>query len=224
MALILVVEDEVNVSSFLKRGLEEEGHTVSVAFDGTVGLNLSLTNDFDLILLDLILPKMNGIEICERIRKDIGYTVPIIMLTAISSSDDIVNGLNNGADDYITKPFKFKELSARINALLRRKNKSKLSKSINYADLFIDTESKTVTRAEKEIQLTSKEYRLLEYLLMNSRKVLSRTTILDNVWENSMDVTTSVVDVYINYLRNKIDRDFDPKLIYTVVGMGYVLK
>ena len=155
MSKILVVEDEVNVSSFIKKGLEEEGYSVDIAYDGLIGQNLALTQEYDLILLDVVLPQINGLEICKKIRERHGYKIPLIMLTALSSSEDIINGLDTGADDYISKPFRFKELLARINALMRRRNLGLVSKRYKFSDLELDTESKIVTRAGKDIQLTS---------------------------------------------------------------------
>lgn len=224
MSKILVVEDEVNVSSFIKKGLEEEGYMVDVAYDGAIGLNFALTREYDIILLDVVLPQVNGLEICRKIRERHGYTVPVIMLTALSSSDDIVNGLDTGADDYIMKPFRFKELLARINSAMRRKGAGIISKTYKFTDLVLDTETKTVTRSGKVIQLTTKEFRLLEYFMANPRKVLSRTSILEQVWDSDQDMGTNIVEVYIKYLRDKIDKDFDQKLIHTVIGMGYVLR
>jgi DNA-binding response OmpR family regulator len=224
MSKILVVEDEVHVSSFIKKGLEEEGHFVDVAYDGELGLNLACNREFDVIILDVILPHVNGLEICRKIRERHGFAVPVIMLTALSSSDDIINGLNIGADDYLVKPFKFKELLARINAVLRRRTLGNLSKSYKIADAVLDIETKTVTRAGKTIELTSKEFRLLEFFMANHKRVLSRTTILENVWDANHDIGTNIVELYIKYLRDKIDKNFDTKLIHTVIGMGYVFR
>jgi Response regulators consisting of a CheY-like receiver domain and a winged-helix DNA-binding domain len=224
MPRVLVVEDEVNVSSFIRKGLEEEGYAVDVAFDGAMGLNLALTREYDIILLDVVLPQLNGLEICRKIRERHGYTVPVIVLTALSTSDDVVNGLDIGADDYIPKPFRFKELLARVNSALRRKGTGITSKVYKFADLELDTETKTVTRSGKMIQLTSKEFRLLEYFMANPRKVLSRTSISEQVWDANQDMGSNIVEVYIKYLRDKVDKDFDQKLIHTVIGMGYVLR
>ena len=224
MANILVIEDEVNVSSFVKKGLEEEGHVVDVAFDGAMGLSLACKKDYDAIVLDIVLPQMNGTEVCQRYRKEMGYNTPIIMLTALSTSDDIVRGLEIGADDYLTKPFKFRELLARINALIRRKSLGFSAKKYQFADLILDTDTKTVSRAGKKIELTSKEFRLLEYFMSNPLRVLSRTTLLESVWDKNIDLNTNIVDVYVNYLRNKVDKGFEIKLLHTIIGMGYVLK
>lgn len=224
MANILLVEDEVNVSSFIKKGLEEEGHSIDVAFDGAMGLSLACSKEYDAIILDVILPQMNGLEVCKRYRDNQGYSVPILMLTALSTTDDIVKGLQTGADDYLVKPFAFRELLARVNVILRRKGLGYASKSYEFADLILNTETKTVKRSGINISLTSKEYRLLEFLISNPQRVLSRTSILENVWDANIDFNTNVVEVYINYLRNKVDKGFPVKLIHTVIGMGYVLK
>jgi len=224
MSKILVVEDEVHVSSFIKKGLEEEGFIVDIAYDGSIGLNLACNKEYDIIVLDVILPNINGLEICRKIRERHGYSVPVIMLTALGASDDIINGLNTGADDYLVKPFKFKELLARINALLRRKTLGNLAKGYKIADVELNTETKVVLRAGKPVDLTSKEFRLLEFFMANHRRVLSRTAILENVWDTNHDLGTNIVEVYIKYLRDKIDKNFDTKLIHTVIGMGYVFK
>jgi len=178
MANILVIEDEVNVSSFVKKGLEEEGYIVDVAFDGLMGLKLACSKEYDAIVLDIVLPQMNGTEVCWRYRQDMGYEIPILMLTALSTTDDIVRGLEIGADDYLPKPFKFRELLARIKALLRRKSMGGASKKYQFADLILDTDTKTVIRSGQKIELTSKEFRLLEYFISNPLRVLSRTTLL----------------------------------------------
>lgn len=224
MANILVIEDEINVSSFIKTGLEEIGHMVDAAYDGLMGLSLACTNKYDVVVLDLVLPHMNGIELCKRFRKEMGVSTSIIMLSALGSTDDVVKGLESGADDYVVKPFKFKELAARINVMLRRKSAGYSSKVYEYADLRLDNEFKRVTRSGKPITLTSKEFRLLELFLSNPEKVISRSTILENVWDRNVSPNTNIVEVYVNYLRNKIDKDYTLKLLHTYVGMGYVLK
>jgi len=225
MANILVIEDEVNVSSFIKKGLEEEGHSADAAYDGAMGLSLSCSKEYDIIILDVILPQMNGIEVCQRYRKVMGQNAAsILMLTALGSTDNIVDGLDAGADDYLVKPFKFKELLARINVMLRRRNIGHASKVYEFADLKLDTESKSISRSGQPIQLTSKEYHLLEFFMANPGRVLSRTSILENVWDNNVDLNTNIVEVYVNYLRNKIDKGFDKKLLHTLIGMGYVLR
>ncbi|MFB9053675.1 response regulator transcription factor [Formosa undariae] len=222
---ILIVEDEYNVATFIKKGLEEVGYNACIAYDGETCIELLLQKEIDLILLDVILPGMNGYEIASKI-KGLGFiTIPIIFLSALGSTDNIVKGLDTGADDYLTKPFKFKELLARIRAVARRKNiKVPDGSLLKIADLELNNDTKIVKRDHTEIKLTSTEFRLLEYLLKNKNKVLSRVDILEHVWDISFNMGTNVVDVYVNYLRNKIDKKFTPKLIQTVVGMGYILK
>ena len=223
---ILVVEDEQNVSSFIKRGLEEQGHQVTQAFDGLTGLKLAKDDEFDINILDVVMPGMNGIDLCDELKNKYYITSPILMLTALGSTEDIVIGLETGADDYLTKPFKFKELLARINALSRRGNENeKSTKSmLQVKDLEMNLNSKEVFRNGKEIELTAREFRLLEYLLINKNRVVSRTALLENVWEIDFDLGTNIIDVYISYLRNKIERDYPLKIIKTVVGMGYIIK
>lgn len=221
---ILVIEDEESVSSFIRKGLEEQGYEVVQAFDGTTGLRAVVQNRFDLIILDIILPGMNGLEVCKKLREEGETSVPILMLTALGATEDVVTGLDAGADDYLPKPFKFKELLARVRALTRRKNLSSTVKQLQVADLEMDLDSKIVKRGDKPVKLTAKEFNLLKYLINNKGRVVSRTDILENVWEVNFDMGTNVIDVYVNYLRNKIDKNFSPKLIHTVVGMGYVLK
>lgn len=221
---ILVIEDEKKVSAFIKKGLEEQGFEAVQAFDGEVGLRLAAQTDFDVILLDVILPGMNGFQTCEKLRSHLKSKTPILMLTALGATDDIILGLETGADDYITKPFKFRELVARIKALSRRSSSQLVNSKIGIADLEVDMDSKVVLRDNESISLTAREFNLLVYFLRNQGKVVSRADILENVWEINFDLGTNVVDVYVNYLRNKIDRNFSPKLIHTAVGMGYVLK
>lgn len=221
---ILVVEDEPNVAAFIKKGLEEQAYDVDVAYDGNTGLLLARQKDYALAILDVIMPNINGLEVCRQLRER-DHSLPILMLTALSTTDDVVTGLEAGADDYLAKPFKFRELLARVRALTRRKNllvpaASKLS----FADLDMDLDTKAVTRGGKAITLTAREFSLLEYFLRNQGKVLSRIDLLENVWELNFDLGSNVVDVYVNYLRNKIDKDFPVKLIHTVIGMGYALK
>ena len=221
---ILVVEDEPDIASFLKKGLEENGYEVMLAYDGEIALRLAMNDPFDMILLDIILPKINGIEVCKKLRQEIGFTNPIIMLTALGSTDDIVDGLNTGADDYLVKPIKFRELLARVNAQSRRLDNNSNELNLQISDLILDMKTKEVTRNNQRIKLTAKEFNLLAYLLRNKGRVVSRVDILENVWEVNFDLGTNVIDVYINYLRKKIDKDFEEKLLHTVVGMGYVLK
>jgi DNA-binding response OmpR family regulator len=220
---ILIIEDEADIASFLKKNLEENGHEVSLAFDGELGFRIAENANFDLILLDIIIPKINGLDLCTMLRDRLNYKGIIIMLTALGTTDDIVSGLNKGADDYLVKPIKLKELNARINAHSRKRSNNR-SIELKANDLRLNIDRKQVHRGETEINLTAKEFNLLEYLLRNKNRVLSRAQILENVWEVNFDMGTNIVDVYINYLRSKIDKSFDEKLIHTVVGMGYVLK
>lgn len=219
---ILVIEDEKKITDFIKRGLKEEGYAVDVAYDGEAGRFLARTNEYDLVLLDLMLPKIDGITLCKELKKD-GYPAPIIMLTAKDTVKDKVTGLDSGADDYMTKPFAFEELLARIRAILR-KGDSKTPNKLQAEDLVLDLLTHKVTRRDKEIVLTAKEYALLEYLMRNAGSIVTRTMISEHVWDIDFDTFSNVIDVYINYLRNKIDSGFEKKLIHTVRGRGYVLK
>ena len=223
---VLLIEDEQHVSSFIKRGLEEHGFRVTQAFDGSVGLKLASQDDFSIIILDVIMPGMNGIEVCSKLKNELYIDTPIIMLTALATTDDIVTGLETGADDYLAKPFKFKELLARINTQIRRKNPgNKLgSHLLSHSTLEVNTHSKEVKRDSVLVALTAKEFNLLEYLLKNKNRVVSRIDILENVWEVDFDMGTNVIDVYINYLRKKIEIKGTPKIIKTVIGMGYIIK
>lgn len=224
---ILLIEDEMRVSSFIKKGLEEQGEEVVQAFDGNSGLKLALQHIFDIIILDVVMPVMNGIEVCDKLKNHHQIPTPILMLTALGTTEDIVTGLETGADDYLPKPFKFKELLARINALYRRNNTVKKvgeQDILKVKDLEMNLVTKAVVRNNKEIKLTAMEFKLLEYLLRNKNRVVSRTDILENVWEVDFDLGTNVIDVYINYVRKKIGKGFSTKLIETVIGMGYVLK
>ncbi|WP_316836301.1 response regulator transcription factor [Pedobacter nutrimenti] len=221
---LLIVEDEPNVVSVISRGLTGEGFSVSVAPDGLIGAQMAKNNAFDLIILDIMLPGINGLELCKIIKNE-KPDVPIIMLTALGTTENIVTGLDNGADDYIVKPFKFEELFARIRMLLRRYSGIVNSDQIiNIADLYINVTAKTVRRNDVEIILTATEYRLLEFMAKNKSKILSRIDILESVWDIDFNLGTNVVDVYVNYLRKKIDKPSDQKLIHTVVGLGYVVK
>ncbi|HEY4650302.1 MAG TPA: response regulator transcription factor [Pontibacter sp.] len=220
---ILVVEDEPNVVAFIRKGLQEQAYEVDVAYDGATGKRLALQNNYALIILDIILPGSNGLEVCRDIRQQ-NTSVPILMLTALGTTDDIVTGLDAGADDYLPKPFKFKELLARVRALTRRSQLGPSTNTLTVADLEMDLDSKTVRRAGKEVALTAKEFVLLEYFVRNKGRVLSRLDLLENVWELNFDVSSNVVEVYVNYLRNKIDKGYSAKLIHTVIGMGYILK
>jgi len=220
---ILLVEDEHNVASFVLRGLTEEGYTVSLAPDGNTGLDMAMNNRFGLIILDIMLPGISGIEICRQLRAS-GNQTPILMLTALGTTENIVAGLDNGADDYLVKPFRIHELMARIRSLLRRTGDDMSAQLLSLGPLQMDTARKSVHRDGRPITLTATEYRLLEYLMKNRSRVVSRMDILEHVWGVDFNMGTNVVDVYVNYLRRKIDKDMDQKLIHTVVGMGYILK
>ncbi len=221
---LLLVEDEPSVVSVISRGLSDEGFTVSIAPDGLIGKQMAMENQFDLIILDIMLPGINGLELCKIIKEQKPNT-PIIMLTALGTTENVVNGLDNGADDYLIKPFKFAELFARIRMLLRRYHGVvSQDQIITVADLQINLSAKTVKRNQQEIILTATEYRLLEYMAKNRSKILSRIDILENVWDIDFNLGTNVVDVYVNYLRKKIDKNADQKLIHTAVGLGYILK
>jgi heavy metal response regulator len=219
---ILVVEDEVKVADFIKRGLKEEGYAVDVARDGDEGFFQATTNQYDVILLDIMLPKLDGLSLCRKLRQE-RIRSPIMMLTAKDSVKDKVRGLDSGADDYLSKPFSFEELLARIRVLLRKKNDREPT-TLRLADLSLDLVSHKVTRAGTEIPLTSKEYSLLEYLMRNAGTIITRTMISEHVWDINFDTFTNVIDVYINYLRNKIDKGARCKLIHTIRGRGYILK
>lgn len=225
---ILLVEDDNSVADFLLKGLSEVGCSVSMAFDGRTALEMIASNVYDLIILDIMLPDKNGLDICREIRSAGNHT-PVLFLTALGTADNIALGLNTGADDYIVKPFKFIELNARVNALIRRSRQmdekdQKLRDIYTAADLHLDDGAKIVTRSGKEIQLTATEYRLLLALFRNKNKVMSRMDLLEAAWDLDFNVGTNVVDVYINYLRKKVDSEYDVKLIQTVIGMGYILK
>ncbi|UOR03694.1 response regulator transcription factor [Hymenobacter aerilatus] len=222
---ILLVEDEPKVAAFLHKGLTEQTHAVDIASDGLLGLRLALVNGYDLVILDNLLPGLSGIEVCRRIRES-HSSVPILMLTALGETDDKIRGLDAGADDYLVKPFAFQELLARIRALTRRYQEAPgaVGVVLHLADLTLDPVTKLVQRAGQSIQLTAREFALLEFLLRNKGRVVSRVDILEQVWETSFDTGSNVIDVYINFLRKKIDRDFTPKLIHTLVGMGYIMK
>jgi two-component system, OmpR family, copper resistance phosphate regulon response regulator CusR len=220
---VLLVEDEPKVSAFISQGLRESGHDVDVAFDGHLGKRLAIQGDHDLIILDVIMPGMNGLELCKAIRAS-GTNVPILMLTALGTTDDKVIGLDHGADDYLVKPFEFNELMARMRSLTRRSKASREDRQkLTYADLELDIERKEAIRQGVRVTLTAKEFALLEYLMRNADRVLSRVQISLEVWDIDFDTGTNVVDVYVKLLRKKIDKDFEPKLIHTRVGLGYIL-
>lgn len=220
----LLIEDEPKVASFIKQGLEEQGYKVEVAYDGLTGEKLAITQKFDLILLDIILPFLNGIEVCKRIRA-VKPDVPILMLTALGTTDDKITGFDAGADDYLVKPFEFKELLARIKSLTKRMSASEGKRNVlKIADLELDLDKKMAYRGKRKIELTAKEFLLLEFLMNNRGRVIPRAEIAEHVWEITFDTGTNVIDVYINILRKKIDKDFEPKLIHTRIGLGYILK
>lgn len=220
---ILVVEDEPKVAAFLKQGLEESGYEVLSAYDGPMGRRLALQEAPDLVMLDVVMPGMNGTEVCRAIRQG-GGTMPILMLTALGTTEDKVTGLDAGADDYLVKPFEFKELLARIRSLTRRASAlHEQAEKLTYHDLELDLAKKEAVRGGQRIALTAKEFALLEYLMRNADRVLSRAQISERVWDIDFDTGTNVVDAYIKLVRKKVDKDFEPKLIHTRVGMGYML-
>jgi heavy metal response regulator len=219
---ILIVEDEKKVSAFIKKGLEEETYAVDIAPDGEEGLLLGEQNQYDLIILDLMLPKIDGLEVLSTLRGR-KIETPILLLTAKDSVEDKVAGLNQGADDYLTKPFAFSELLARIRVLLRR-GKADVQTKLEIADLTLDLVSHKVIRENHDIELTGKEYSLLEYFLRNQGKVLTRTMIAEHVWDYNFDTFTNVIDVYVNHLRKKIDKNYSQKLLHTLRGVGYIMK
>jgi two-component system copper resistance phosphate regulon response regulator CusR len=223
---ILVVEDEQKVAAFLKDGLEEQGYAIDVAYDGYTGEKLALSRDYQLILMDVIIPMQNGIELCKKI-KSYKPNTPILMLTALGTTDDKVIGFDSGADDYLVKPFEFKELTARIKALTKR---SQIKDQPNYVpsilkvgDLELNLDKKVAIRENREISLTAKEFALLEYLMKNRGRVVSRNDIAENVWDVNFDTGTNVVEVYMNILRKKVDKDYASKLIHTRIGLGYIM-
>jgi heavy metal response regulator len=219
---ILVVEDEPKVASFLKQGLEEQGFEVDVVYDGQMGKKFASKNQYEVIILDVIIPYINGIELCRQIRES-QKQVPILMLTALGTVEDKLVGFDAGADDYLVKPFEFKELIARIRALSKRASGVNItSTNIKVLDLELDIDKKQAKRGNKVIELTAKEFSLLEFFMRNKGRVLSRAEISEKVWDIHFDTGTNVVDVYVNILRKKIDRDFDNKLIHTRFGLGYV--
>lgn len=222
---ILVVEDEQKIADALKLGLSESGYFVETAYDGNIGWKLFEHHGYDLVVLDINLPGINGYELCKRIRSK-NAQVPIVMLTALSSLNDKIEGYDAGADDYIIKPFEFKELLMKIRVLLKRSSHQNIpvGTTLKAADLEMNLDSKEVKRGDTIVNLTAKEFQLLEYLLRNKNRVVSRSDIAVNVWDIDFDTNTNVIDVYINYVRNKVDKKFEPKLIHTQVGMGYILK
>lgn len=225
MYKIGIAEDDAKIASLIKSGLEEHEYHVETFPDGITALRAFLEEEFDLIILDVMMPGMNGMEICRRLRK-VNTEVPVMLLTALGTVDDKVAGLETGADDYLAKPFHFRELLARISALLRRKKSAEPQKAhkLSFEDIELNLESKTVQRSGTDIRLTAKEFILLELFLRNTNKLLSRQYIAENAWDINFDTGTNVIDVYVNFLRNKIDKGFERKLIHTKIGMGYIMK
>lgn len=221
---ILIVEDEENVSSFIKQGLEDESFKVWVVDKGHEVWDYLKKQEADLIILDIVLPDISGYNLCQMLRREYGDTFKIIMLTALNSTDHVVQGLDAGANDYIGKPFEFKELLARINTLFRSYQPHSKSKIYQYQSLEVNDDTKEAKRAGKVLTLTPKEYNLLLFFIKNQGRVIDRRELLENVWELDFDLGTNVVDVYVNYLRNKVDKGFEQKMIHTVKGMGYYLR
>ena len=221
---LLLIEDEPKTVQSLKQGLEENGYEVDIAYDGLIGKQLAKKGGYQLIISDIIIPGINGIELCREIR-NWGDETPILMLTALGSTDDKVTGLDAGADDYLVKPFEFKELLARVRALTKRGSTiSQTAQLLRFADLEISMDAKTVHRSGNKINLTAREFNLLVYLIRNQGRVISKVEIAEQVWDIGFDTGTNVIEVYVNYLRKKIDKDYPVKLIHTQFGMGYVLK
>jgi heavy metal response regulator len=219
---ILYVEDEKKVANFVRKGLQEEGYAVALAHDGEEGLELARDGSIDLIILDIYLPRRDGLAVLRKLREE-KIKTPVLLLTVRATIEDKVLGLDSGADDYLTKPFAFEELLARVRVLLRRRSDAD-SPVVRVADLALDPARRTVTRGERRIELTLKEFSLLEYLMMNAGRVVTRTMIIEHVWNYDFDSETNIVDVYVNYLRRKIDLEGETKLIHTVRGVGYVVK
>ncbi len=219
---ILIVEDEKKVASFIKRGLEDDSYQVTLSHDGVDGFKRASSGEFDLIILDYMLPKKDGLTVLHELRES-GNKTPVLMLTAKSETDDVVSGLDAGADDYLAKPFAFAELQARVRALIRRSELDR-GAEIRFADLRLDPVNHKVWRGQIPIVLTAKEYNLLAYMVRNAGNVLTRANIADNCWEYPFETFTNIIDVYINYLRKKVDGKFPTKLIHTVRGQGYILK
>lgn len=222
---ILVIEDELEVSSFLKQGLEEQSFKVEIAYDGIIGQRLALSRDYDVILLDIVIPGVNGFELCKVIKHEKPH-VPVLMLTTLGTTADKVTGFDAGADDYLLKPFEFIELTARLKALVRRSTitGTVYGNILRYEDLQLDVEKKIARRHSKAIKLSAKEFSLLEFFMRNPGRVIARAELAEKIWNIKFETGTNVVEVYINMLRNKVDRDFEPKLLHTRIGMGYVLR
>jgi heavy metal response regulator len=220
---ILLIEDDMKISSFISKGLKEAGFAVDLAANGEDGLHLALNEPYDAAIIDLMLPKLDGLTLIEKLRRK-KINTPVLILSAKRSVDDRIKGLQAGGDDYLTKPFSFSELLARVQALIRRASRSVEPTSLRFADLSLDLLSREIRRADQKIELQPREFALLEYLMRNAERVISKTMILDHVWGYDFDPQTNVVDVLVSRLRSKIDRDFSPKIIHTVRGVGYVLK
>jgi two-component system copper resistance phosphate regulon response regulator CusR len=224
MIKILLIEDEPKTVQSLKQGLEENNYEVSIAYDGNMGKQLAMAHTYQLIVSDIIIPGINGLDLCKDLRAN-GIQTPILMLTALSTTDDKLNGFEAGADDYLAKPFDFKEFLARVKALIKRSNQTILeAQTLKFADLEMDLSSHLVSRAGQMINLTSKEFQLLEYFLRNQEKVISKAEIAENIWEVEDENSSNLIEVYVNYLRKKIDKGFSSKLIHTQFGMGYILR
>jgi DNA-binding response OmpR family regulator len=223
MYKVLLIEDDTRVAELIQRALQENEFVVEIAYDGIFGKKLALQNDYDIVITDVILPNLDGLKLCQQLR-ELFPEKPIIMLTALGTTDDKIEGFDAGADDYLVKPFEVRELLARIRALLKRANKAPATKILKYANLHMDCNTKIVKRDDTEISLTPKEFKLLEFMLQNPERVISRTEIAEKVWDMHFDTGTNFIDVYINYLRKKIDKDFEPKLIHTKAGMGFILR
>ena len=224
MIKILLIEDEPKTVQSLKQGLEENNYDVSIAYDGNMGKQLALAHTYQLIVSDIIIPGINGLDLCRVLRAQ-GIQTPILMLTALSTTDDKLNGFEAGADDYLPKPFDFKEFLARVKALIKRSNQTILDAQVlKFADLEMDLNSSLVSRAGQMIHLTSKEFQLLEYFLKNQEKVISKAEIAENIWEVEDENSSNLIEVYVNYLRKKVDKGFSSKLIHTQFGMGYILR
>jgi two-component system OmpR family response regulator len=220
---ILLVEDEKGIVRFVKNGLVENSFSVDTAYNGEEGLHLALHGKYDLIILDILLPKIDGREVLKRIRS-LDIQTPVIFLTAKDSQSDIVHGLNLGADDYLTKPFSFNELLARIQAILRRGKAVTLPSRLQVANLILEPDGHRVFRGKTKIELTPKEYVLLEFFMRHPGEIITRTMISEKVWDYHFDTSTNIIDVHVSHLRNKIDKDFEPKILRTVKGVGYVLE
>ena len=221
---VLIIEDEQKVAKALQQGLEEHQITCELAFDGQIGKLLALRNFYDIIILDVILPGMNGFEVCRALRQA-GINTPVLMLTALDTTEDKLSGFDVGADDYLSKPFEFRELLARIRSIVKRTTGvMQTNNLLRFADLELNLDTQTASRGGRTIELTAKEFALMEYLIRNKGRVLSKAEIADKVWDINFDTGTNVIEVYVNYLRKKVDKDFSNKLIHTQIGKGYILK